>query len=96
MPYNEKGEAGYKQRDTSESAAKAIEPKAGTIKHKVLQVYHGHPFPLTADEVAEMLRMDFISVRPRVTELVNDNRLMDSGVRRVGRFGKTQIAWRLR
>lgn len=95
MPYLEGNNAGFKARETSESAANAIAPKAGSIKEKVLRVYHGSPFPLTADEVAEALGLEFISVRPRVTELGNDNRLKDSGIRRKGRFGREQIAWEL-
>lgn len=94
MPYNETG-VGHANRDTSQAAAEAIAPKAGTIKDRVLEAMHAHPFPLTADEIAKRLNLEFISVRPRVTELANANRVKDSGVRRIGRFGKEQIAWEL-
>jgi len=94
MPYLENG-TGFRNRDTSAAAAAAIAPKSGTIKARVLAEYHAHPFPLTADEVAKRLDLEFISVRPRVTELGNDGLLKDSGSRKVGRFGKEQIAWEI-
>lgn len=94
MPYTQTG-VGYSNTDTSIAAAAAIEPRAGTIKAQVLAAFHDNPFPLTADEVAILLDLEFITVRPRVTELGNDGRLRDSGSRKIGRFGKPQIAWEL-
>ena len=94
MPYLDNG-TGYRDRDTSAAAAHDIAPVSGTIRARVLAEYHANPFPLTADEVADRLGLEFISVRPRVTELSNDNLLRDSGVRKMGRFGKEQIAWEI-
>ena len=94
MPYLENG-TGHANTDTSIAAAKDMAPISGTIRERVLAVLHSTPFPLTADEIAKVLDIDFISVRPRVTELRNANRVKDSGVRRVGRFGKEHIAWEL-
>jgi len=94
MPYTEGG-TGYRETDTSAIAAQAVEPKAGTVRAQVLAQFHRNVFPMTADEIAGQLGIEFITVRPRVTELGNRGLLKDSGVRRIGRFGRPQIAWEI-
>lgn len=94
MPYTETG-VGYRNTDTSAAAAAAIEPKAGTIKAKVLDYLHAHPFPMTSEEIAAGLNIHYRSVQPRLAELRNDNRVKDSGTRKIGMFGKDQIAWEI-
>lgn len=42
-----------------------------------------------------MLDRDYRSVQPRVSELVRDGKIIDSGVRTDGSFNRPIIVWRL-
>jgi len=53
---------GWKRTDTSKAAAMSI--KAATIRAKVLAVIKDKP--MTADEVADVLVVSRLSVRPRL------------------------------
>jgi hypothetical protein len=48
---------------------------------------------LTADEVAARLDRDILSIRPRVSELAAQERIIDSKQRRKNRSGKNAIVW---
>ncbi len=56
--------------DTSEAAALAIQPKAGTLRSRVLSVIRGRgPRGATEREIEYVLRLPGNTVRPRLWEL---------------------------
>lgn len=95
MPYGSEG-VGYARTDTSEAAAKHIVSKSQHLRVQVLAYLKTVKTPQTSDEIADALGKDFISVRPRLTELRNAGQIEDSGVRRKGRYGRPTIAWKVR
>lgn len=93
MPVTHEG-VGWKGTDTSHAAAEAAAPAAPILRTRVMEVMRRTSRALTADEIAARIDVHFLSVRPRVAELHAAGRLVDSGERRIGRFGRPQIAWR--
>lgn len=83
--------AGWKARETSRAAAEATPAKL--LRGKVLAEYQRQQY-MTADECAQALGLSVLSVRPRVTELGNLGRLMDSGFRRRNASGRSAIVWK--
>lgn len=83
---------GFKRAGTSEEAAKAIAPKAATLRDQVLAALKEHA--LTADECATYLRRSILSVRPRLSELEALHLIEDTGRRRMNISGKSAIVWR--
>lgn len=81
---------GYKGGETSLAAARSID--ADTLRAKVL--IELHKAPGTADEIAERLRIDKLSIRPRCSELKAQGKLTDSGIRRENASGKRAIVYR--
>lgn len=81
--------AGYYEVDTSIDAANAIEAsgRATSIREQIKR-YFNVALYATADEVAFVLGEDILAVRPRITELVKQGFLKDSGKRRPNRSGK--------
>lgn len=81
--------AGWKEPDTARAAADAIEAtgRAATLRDAVLAIY-ARGGRHTADEVAELLNEDILSIRPRVSELSKQHRLVDTGVRRLNARGR--------
>jgi len=94
MPYSSEG-IGYQGPETSRKAAEGIVPKAVTIKIQVYFFLLGAGSPLTSEEIAEGLALDYRSVQPRLSELQNDGHVEDSGIRRMGSRGKEVVAWRI-
>ena len=89
--------AGFQDADTSKKAADDIEKtgRAAVLRKKVLALYEQGTF--TADECAELLNEDILSIRPRVTELKEQGKLEDTGLRRENvRSGKKARVLRLR
>lgn len=84
--------AGWKTRDTSREAAERVPAKV--LQAKVLAEYQRQRW-MTADECAEALNIDKLSIRPRVTELSLANKIMDSGLRRKNASGRSAIVWRI-
>lgn len=83
---------GARDRDTSRAAGASIAPTAATLRTKVLDLFE-RSNGLTADEAAGRLGLSILTVRPRVTELVKDSRLRDSGMRRKNGSGRSAIVW---
>jgi len=78
---------------TSKEAAEAIEPKAGTLRAKVLafirrQSRHG----ATDEEIQDALRMNPSTQRPRRVELVEQKLRAGSGTRPT-RSGRAAVVW---
>lgn len=65
---------------------------AATLRLLVLQEIRRRP--LTADEAAEKLKRNILSIRPRLSELVNSGRIEKSDERRRNASGKSAIVWR--
>jgi hypothetical protein len=62
---------GFKRHGTSQQAAAAMAPRAGTLRGQALAVIGAAgPHGLTADEVANRLGKSILSIRPRITELL--------------------------
>lgn len=96
MPYIDGISAGFKRTDTSHAAADDVRRKAETIRKRVMrQLTLSHPDPLSSEEIAHLLDLPYESVQPRLAELRNAGKVIDSGVRRESRFGKRIIAWAL-
>jgi predicted HTH transcriptional regulator len=84
---------GYRNRSTSEDAADAIAPQAESLRNKCYRMLQAKP--MTADECAEMLGESPFTIRPRITELAKQNKIVDSGERRVNRSMRKAIVWRV-
>lgn len=84
---------GFKARDTAQSAAEQAADKAPRLRCMCLNalLLAG---PLTADECAENLGEDRLSIRPRFSELAALGQVADSGQRRRNDSGRMAIVWR--
>lgn len=85
---------GHRGADTSRAAANAIAPELGRLQRLAEEAItaagaHG----LTADELAEQLGVDRLSIRPRASELRRKGLICDSGRRRPNVNGKAAIVW---
>ena len=92
MGYTEEG-LGFRDRDTSLEAAIANKSGKLSLREQVFDVLNEASSPLSADDVANILDRPFISIRPRVTELCNEKRIQDSGLRGTTQWGKKCILW---
>lgn len=80
--------AGFKGTDTSRAAAETI--NASVLRGKVLDAYRRFG-PMTADQCAEALRIDRLSIRPRCSELKRLGKLRDTGNRAPNDSGKSAV-----
>lgn len=85
---------GFKQRDTSKAAAKAVNGRHREVWDRILEKLR--QYELNVDELASMLDLDAFYLRPRVSELAKQGVIVDSGIRREGDRGKKMICWRVR
>lgn len=72
---------GYRATDTSRAAAKAVEPKAGTLQAEVLRVLREHG-PLATFEMPRLCDATYRSLQPRTSELRRLGLIRDTGQRR--------------
>lgn len=88
--------AGYKEATTSKEAANAVEAtgRAARLRDDVL-AYFKAGRQATADEVAEALSENVLSVRPRVAELKAAGLIVETGVRRKSSTGRSSHVWRV-
>lgn len=93
MPRIDEG-VGYKAGETALHAAEAMVPRAPIIRTMVIEALRAKS-PLGADEIAKEIGVDFLSVRPRLSELHEQGRVRDSGHRTTSRSGRQAIAWEL-
>jgi hypothetical protein len=77
---------GFKEHTTSLEAAAAVASKAAAMREKVLSVFQTGA-RLTADEVASRLKESVLSIRPRVSELYADGKIVRTGGCRKNRSG---------
>lgn len=80
--------APHNGRPTSRAAAQAIEPKAGTYRHAVLELIRLEPHGLTREDLCELTGLSGDTIRPRVWELIGQGLIMESGETRPTRSGR--------
>lgn len=78
--------------ETSCDAADKIEPKAPTLREKVLHVI-SELGGLTDAECQQVLHLDPSTQRPRRIELVRMGLVVDSGAKRRTRSGRLAVIW---
>lgn len=94
-PYEYPQVPGFKAGGASQEAAERIAPTARIVRAQVLQRFvEAYPGGLTADEVAANLKLSVLTVRPRVSELRRDGRLIVTGERRMNRSGMSATVLR--
>lgn len=80
--------------DTSRAAAEAVEPKAATLRRRVLEYLRSvHPDGATDNEIQAALGMDPNTQRPRRVELVTMRLVRDSGQTRPTPSGRRAVVW---
>ena len=79
-------------RDTSIEAMRSVEPRAPNLRTRCLNVLRQYG-AMTADEVADRLGETVLSVRPQFTLLTKENKIVDSGKRRLNSSGRNAIVW---
>jgi len=87
---------GYKNKDKdgpSRLAARSIKAQVPTLREQCFRIIS--QIPMTADEVAECMEKSILSVRPRIAELRQLGKLVDSGRRRTNESGKLATVWRV-
>ena len=93
MPYTEE-KIGYQKTDTSEAAARSNYKGKLTIRDRVLQLLQKVPQALTTEDISELLNVPYVSVQPRLSELREDGKVIDTGERGETKWGKACIKWR--
>lgn len=78
---------GFKEGTTSREAALAMNSEAGILRERCMGALRRRG-PLTADEIADELGRSVLAVRPRLSELKRDGRVVDTGDRRMNASGK--------
>lgn len=78
-------------RDTGRAAAAGIEPRAGTIRARVLAAIRERPG--TPEEIAERIGEPVLNCRPRFSEAVKMCLIYDTGERRQAMGGRKAIVW---
>lgn len=86
---------GYKIGGTSQRSAERIQDRAEIVRAGVLRCLGQHKDGMTADEIAEALDVNFLSVRPRCSELRRTGHIKDSGLRRTNASGHRANVWTL-
>lgn len=82
---------GSRRTRTSRAAAKAVAPKAPTLRDRVLELMKVAGF--TADEAAIHLKASPFSVRPRVAELHKMGLIYDTGQSHFNSSGLLATVW---
>lgn len=84
---------GYKDRDTSREAARSMYPDASRLRQMCLMALR-REVEATADEIAAVLDLSVLTVRPRFTELSKSGAIADTGFRRKNESGRSAKVWR--
>lgn len=93
------GGPGWKGKETSREAAKAIQGSVSRLEQIVIDTIRDHG-PMTADQVAMVSGIDKLSIRPRCSQLADEDRkggalLKDTGTTRPNSSGKQATVWGL-
>lgn len=81
--------------DTSEEAAKRIEPHVNSQRGQLLELLRAHPAGLTDEQMQAMAAMAGHSQSPRRLELQRLGWVRDSGRRRLTRSGRNAVVWEI-
>jgi len=93
MPYTEH-KIGYQKTDTSKAAARSNYKGKLTIRDRVLQLLQKVPQALTTEDISMILNIPYGSVQPRLSELRDDGKVIDTGERGETKWGKSCIKWK--
>ena len=86
----------WKKQGTSKDAAIAIKPKAETIRNRALGIIKNKKdYGATTDEVADLLNLSILSVRPRFTELKLMKKIIETELKRKNSSGRLATVWRI-
>ena len=86
--------AGFKERTTSHTAARAIAHKLPTLRDRVLQAIEASGSKgLTPDETAAVLGETVLAVRPRLSELSKLGKIVRNGQKRANESGLMAAVW---
>lgn len=85
---------GAKRAGTSTDAAIAMQPRAGTIKHRILTLMQDGQHR-TPDEAAVELGLSVLAVRPRFTELAAAKLVTETGDTRKNDSGQKANVYRI-
>ena len=91
-PPPEHGRARRVDPDTSKKAAAAV--PVAYLEARVLRALKLSREGMTTHELAWLLKVDLVSVSPRMRPLVEKNLVRDSGERRRGDSGRASIVWK--
>lgn len=81
-------------RDTTLNAYEAIQPRAGSIREKVFKfIYDRGAEGTTSEELQNAMGLKQNTANPRLRELAQAQRVMDSGRRRLTESGRSAIVW---
>lgn len=83
---------GFKEPTTSKEAAQSMVGRAAKLRERCLLELSN--MPGTADEVASALGETVLAVRPRITELFQLGKIVDTGRRRQNASGRKAKVWR--
>ena len=83
---------GAKVEGTSTEAARSMLKRASILRDKVEALLKTQS--LTADECAEILNETVLAIRPRLSELRADDKIIDTGERRFNASRRRAIVWR--
>jgi len=82
-------------RETSIEARAKLEPKVGSLRRKVYELFINRGLTgLTDQEIEKYLHLDGNTVRPIRGSLVTDGFIIDSGTTRDNEKGNRCIVWR--
>src|SRR5689334_16934474 len=80
--------------ETSREAAERIEPKANTLRRKLLD-YMKTVHRATDEQMQDSLQMNPSTQRPRRGELVDSGHLRDSGETGLTKSGRRAVVWEI-
>ena len=82
-------------KETSIEAKAKLEPKIGSLRRKVFELFINRALTgLTDNEIEKYLHLDGNTVRPIRGSLVTDGFVIDSGTTRNNEKGNRCIVWR--
>lgn len=85
---------GFQDDTASVLAAVQVSHKVKVIRAKILKALEVRP--MTSEELSDFLNVQFLNIRPRVTELKDAGKVEKTGARRMQRTGGKANEWRLK
>lgn len=80
--------------ETSHAAAASLTPKRlGEVDRSILEALRASKDGLTTLEMVDVLKIERVSVSPRMAVLARQRMVRDSGRRRAGATGRAGIVW---